>query len=58
MSVPADRSGRLAGALRTCRFAVPAEIGPPRGADVAAVRMTCRDRNRIALQSTCCPWAR
>ncbi|GEL16218.1 methylenetetrahydrofolate reductase [Pseudonocardia asaccharolytica DSM 44247 = NBRC 16224] len=87
--------GRLADALRTGRFAVTAEIGPPRGADLGPVRraaevlygwvdavnvtdnqgatvrvsslagslalldagvepvmqMTCRDRNRIALQS-------
>ncbi|MGE0839182.1 methylenetetrahydrofolate reductase [Pseudonocardia sp.] len=87
--------GRLADALRTGRFAVTAEIAPPRGADLAPVRraaehlrgwvdavnvtdnaganvrmsslagslallaegvdpvmqMTCRDRNRIALQS-------
>ena len=95
MTVAADRPGRLADALRTGRFAVTAEIGPPRGADVTPVResaallrdwvdaanvtdnqgaqvrvssfagsvvalgeglepvmqMTCRDRNRIALQS-------
>lgn len=94
-TVPADHPGRLAGALRTGRFAVTAEIGPPRGADLAPVResaallrdwvdaanitdnqgaqvrvsslagsiaalgaglepvmqLTCRDRNRIALQS-------
>ncbi|WP_338051542.1 methylenetetrahydrofolate reductase [Pseudonocardia acidicola] len=87
--------GRLADALRTGRFAVTAEIGPPRGADTTPLRraagvlrgwvdavnvtdnqgatvrvssfagslialaegvepvmqMTCRDRNRIALQS-------
>lgn len=87
--------GRLADALRSGRFAVTAEVGPPRGADLAPVRraaqvlrgwvdavnvtdnqganvrvsslagslalldegvepvmqMTCRDRNRIALQS-------
>jgi methylenetetrahydrofolate reductase (NADPH) len=87
--------GRLADALRTGRFAVTAEVAPPRGADVARLRetarllrgwvdaanvtdnqgarvrmsslagsavllaegldpvmqMTCRDRNRIALQS-------
>ena len=87
--------GRLADALRTGRFAVTAEIAPPRGADVTGLRetarllrgwvdaanvtdnqgarvrmsslagsavllaegldpvmqMTCRDRNRIALQS-------
>ncbi|MGQ0573654.1 MAG: methylenetetrahydrofolate reductase [Pseudonocardia sp.] len=87
--------GRLAGALRDGRFAVTAEIGPPRGADLAPLRetaavlrdrvdaanvtdnqgaqvrvsslagamalleaglepvmqLTCRDRNRIALQS-------
>jgi methylenetetrahydrofolate reductase (NADPH) len=93
--IPADLPGRLADALRTGRFAVTAEIGPPRGADVGAIResaallrdwvdaanvtdnqgaqvrvssfagsvvalaeglepvmqMTCRDRNRIALQS-------
>jgi methylenetetrahydrofolate reductase (NADPH) len=95
VAVPAERPGRLADALRTGRFAVTAEIGPPRGADVSAIRasaallrdwvdaanvtdnqgaqvrvsslagsvvalseglepvmqMTCRDRNRIALQS-------
>jgi methylenetetrahydrofolate reductase (NADPH) len=95
VAVPAGLPGRLADALRTGRFAVTAEIGPPRGADVAPVRaaaallrdwvdaanvtdnqgaqvrvsslagslvalaeglepvmqMTCRDRNRIALQS-------
>lgn len=94
-ALPAALPGRLAEALRTGRFAVTAEIGPPRGADVAPVResaallrdwvdaanvtdnqgaqvrvssfagsvvalaegvepvmqMTCRDRNRIALQS-------
>jgi methylenetetrahydrofolate reductase (NADPH) len=93
--IPTDLPGRLADALRTGRFAVTAEIGPPRGADVAEIResaallrdwvdaanvtdnqgaqvrvssfagsvvalaeglepvmqMTCRDRNRIALQS-------
>ncbi|MDQ3990149.1 MAG: methylenetetrahydrofolate reductase [Actinomycetota bacterium] len=87
--------GRLAVALRSGRFAVTAEIGPPRGADAAVIRrkadllrgwvdaanitdnqsahvrlsswagsvlalaagvepvmqLTCRDRNRIALQS-------
>ena len=87
--------GRLADALRTGRFAVTAEVAPPRGADVTGLRetarllrgwvdaanvtdnqgarvrmsslagsavlvaegldpvmqMTCRDRNRIALQS-------
>ncbi len=95
VALPADLPGRLADALRTGRFAVTAEIGPPRGADVAPIResaallrdwvdaanvtdnqgaqvrvssfagsvvalaeglepvmqMTCRDRNRIALQS-------
>jgi methylenetetrahydrofolate reductase (NADPH) len=95
VTVPAGVPGRLAEALRTGRFAVTAEIGPPRGADVTAIResaallrdwvdaanvtdnqgaqvrvsslagsvvalseglepvmqMTCRDRNRIALQS-------
>jgi methylenetetrahydrofolate reductase (NADPH) len=95
VAVPADLPGKLADALRTGRFAVTAEIGPPRGADVASIResaallrdwvdaanvtdnqgaqvrvssfagsvvalaeglepvmqMTCRDRNRIALQS-------
>jgi methylenetetrahydrofolate reductase (NADPH) len=95
VALPPDLSGRLAGALRTGRFAVTAEIGPPRGADLAPLRraaavlrewvdaanitdnqgaqvrvssiagsvaalaeglepvmqMTCRDRNRIALQS-------
>lgn len=88
-------SGRLAAALRAGRFAVTAELAPPRGADTSALRatarllrdwvdaanvtdnqgaqvrmsslagsvavlaegldpvmqMTCRDRNRIALQS-------
>jgi len=87
--------GRLADALRTGRFAVTAEVAPPRGADITGLRetarllrgwvdaanvtdnqgarvrmsslagsavllaegldpvmqMTCRDRNRIALQS-------
>jgi methylenetetrahydrofolate reductase (NADPH) len=95
VAVADGRPGRLADALRTGRFAVTAEIGPPRGADAAAIRaaaavlrgwvdaanvtdnqgaqvrvsslagsvvalaegvepvmqMTCRDRNRIALQS-------
>ena len=95
VAVPVERPGRLADALRTGRFAVTAEIGPPRGADVDEIRvsaallrdwvdaanitdnqgaqvrvssfagsvvaladglepvmqMTCRDRNRIALQS-------
>jgi methylenetetrahydrofolate reductase (NADPH) len=95
VAIPAERPGRLAHALRTGRFAVTAEIGPPRGADVDEIResaallrdwvdaanvtdnqgaqvrvssfagsvvalaeglepvmqMTCRDRNRIALQS-------
>ncbi len=95
VAVPAGLPGRLADALRTGRFAVTAEIGPPRGADVTELRrsaaslrdwvdaanvtdnqgaqvrvsafaasvvllaeglepvmqMTCRDRNRIALQS-------
>jgi methylenetetrahydrofolate reductase (NADPH) len=95
VAVPADLPGRLADALRAGRFAVTAEIGPPRGASVDQVResaavlrhwvdaanvtdnqgaqvrvssfagsvaalaeglepvmqMTCRDRNRIALQS-------
>ena len=95
VALPPDLPGRLADALRTGRFAVTAEIGPPRGADLAPVRqaaavlrewvdaanitdnqgaqvrvssiagsvaalaeglepvmqMTCRDRNRIALQS-------
>ena len=94
-SIAPDLPGRLADALRSGRFAVTAEIGPPRGADVAEIRasaavlrdwvdaatvtdnqgaqvrvsslagsvvalaeglepvmqMTCRDRNRIALQS-------
>lgn len=94
-SVPDDLPGRLADALRSGRFAVTAEIGPPRGADLEPVRasaallrewvdaanitdnqgaqvrvsslagsvaalgaglepvmqLTCRDRNRIALQS-------
>jgi methylenetetrahydrofolate reductase (NADPH) len=95
VEIPAERPGRLADALRNGRFAVTAEIGPPRGADVDEIRdsaallrdwvdaanvtdnqgaqvrvssfagsvvalaeglepvmqMTCRDRNRIALQS-------
>jgi len=95
VAISADLQGRLADALRTGRFAVTAEIGPPRGADVTPIResaallrdwvdaanvtdnqgarvrvssfagsvvalaeglepvmqMTCRDRNRIALQS-------
>lgn len=99
VTIPTELSpkipGRLADALRSGRFAVTAEIGPPRGADLAPVRraavvlrgwvdavnvtdnqganvrlsslagslallaedvdpvmqMTCRDRNRIALQS-------
>jgi methylenetetrahydrofolate reductase (NADPH) len=95
VAVPPELPGRLAEALRTGRFAVTAEIGPPRGADLTPVReaaavlrdwvdaanvtdnqgaqvrvssfagsvvahgeglepvmqMTCRDRNRIALQS-------
>ena len=95
MSLPPERPGRLAEALRTGRFAVTAEVAPPRGADVGGLRetarllrgwvdaanvtdnqgaqvrmsslagsvvllaeglapvmqMTCRDRNRIALQS-------
>ncbi|MHA6792785.1 methylenetetrahydrofolate reductase [Pseudonocardia bannensis] len=94
-AIPSQIPGRLADALRTGRFTVTAEIGPPRGADVAPIRraaavlrdwvdavnvtdnqgatvrvssfagslvalaegvepvmqMTCRDRNRIALQS-------
>lgn len=94
-TIPADQPGRLAGALHSGRFAVTAEIGPPRGADLGPVResaallrdwvdaanvtdnqgaqvrvsslagsiaalgaglepvmqLTCRDRNRIALQS-------
>jgi methylenetetrahydrofolate reductase (NADH) len=95
VSLAPDRPGRLAEALRGERFAVTAEIAPPRGADVTRLRetarllrgwvdaanvtdnqgarvrmsslgasvvllaegldpvmqMTCRDRNRIALQS-------
>jgi methylenetetrahydrofolate reductase (NADPH) len=95
VSLPPERPGRLAAALRAGRFAVTAEIAPPRGADVTELRhtarllrgwvdaanvtdnqgagvrvsslagsvvllaeglepvmqMTCRDRNRIALQS-------
>ncbi len=95
VALPPQRPGRLAEALRTGRFAVTAEIAPPRGADVTELRqtarllrdwvdaanvtdnqgaqvrvsslagsvvllaeglepvmqMTCRDRNRIALQS-------
>ncbi|MBA3907434.1 MAG: methylenetetrahydrofolate reductase, partial [Pseudonocardiales bacterium] len=33
VALPAERPGQLADALRTGRFAVTAEIGPPRGAD-------------------------
>ena len=95
MNLPPERPGELADALRTGRFAVTAEVAPPRGADVTGLRetarllrgwvdaanvtdnqgarvrmsslagsavllaegldpvmqMTCRDRNRIALQS-------
>ena len=95
MNLPPGRPGRLAEALRGERFAVTAEVAPPRGADVTRLRetagtlrgwvdaanvtdnqgarvrmsslaasvvllaegldpvmqMTCRDRNRIALQS-------
>jgi len=95
VNLPSERPGQLADALRTGRFAVTAEIAPPRGADVTGLRetarllrgwvdaanvtdnqgarvrmsslagsavllaegldpvmqMTCRDRNRIALQS-------
>jgi methylenetetrahydrofolate reductase (NADPH) len=95
VNLPPERPGELADALRTGRFAVTAEIAPPRGADVTGLRetarllrgwvdaanvtdnqgarvrmsslaasvvllaeglapvmqMTCRDRNRIALQS-------
>lgn len=95
VAISPERPGRLADALRTGRFAVTAEVGPPRGADVTELRatarllrdwvdaanvtdnqgarvrvssfagsvvllaeglepvmqMTCRDRNRIALQS-------
>ena len=95
MNLPPERPGELAEALRTGRFAVTAEIAPPRGADATGLRetarllrgwvdaanvtdnqgarvrmsslagsavllaegldpvmqMTCRDRNRIALQS-------
>jgi len=47
VSIPGDRPGSLADALRTGRFAVTAEIGPPRGAD--------RNRNRIVLPSTDSP---
>jgi methylenetetrahydrofolate reductase (NADPH) len=93
--IPAEIPGRLADALRRGRFAVTAEVAPPRGADLTGIRqsaallrdwvdaanvtdnqgaqvrvsslagsvaalgaglepvmqMTCRDRNRIALQS-------
>jgi methylenetetrahydrofolate reductase (NADPH) len=38
VAIPAERPGRLADALRTGRFAVTAEIGPPRGADVDEIR--------------------
>ncbi len=95
IELPPGIPGRLAAALRAGRFAVTAEIGPPRGADMTPLResaallrgwvdaanitdnqgaqvrvsslagsvvalaeglepvmqMTCRDRNRIALQS-------
>ena len=95
MNLPPERPGLLAEALRTGRFAVTAEVAPPRSADVTRLRetarllrgwvdaanvtdnqgarvrmsslaasvvllaeglapvmqMTCRDRNRIALQS-------
>jgi methylenetetrahydrofolate reductase (NADPH) len=95
VTLPPERPGQLADALRTGRFAVTAEVAPPRGADVTGLRetarllrgwvdaanvtdnqgarvrmsslaasvvllaeglapvmqMTCRDRNRIALQS-------
>ncbi len=95
MSLPPERPGALAEALRTGRFAETAEVAPPRSADVTVLRetarllrgwvdaanvtdnqgarvrmsslagsavllaegldpvmqMTCRDRNRIALQS-------
>jgi methylenetetrahydrofolate reductase (NADH) len=95
VSLPSELPGRLAEALRGERFAVTAEVAPPRGADVTQLRetarllrdwvdaanvtdnqgarvrmsslaasvvllaegldpvmqMTCRDRNRIALQS-------
>jgi methylenetetrahydrofolate reductase (NADH) len=95
VNLPPERPGQLADALRTGRFAVTAEIAPPRGADATGLRetarllrgwvdaanvtdnqgarvrmsslaasvvllaeglapvmqMTCRDRNRIALQS-------
>ncbi len=95
VTLPAEIPGRLAAALRAGAFAVTAEIGPPRGAELAPIResaavlrdwvhaanvtdnqgaqvrvsslagsvaalgaglepvlqMTCRDRNRIALQS-------
>src|SRR6267154_2259549 len=38
--------------LASGSFAVTAEISPPRGASTEPVmQMTCRDRNRIALQS-------
>ncbi len=95
VDIAPDRPGALAEALRTGRFAVTAEVAPPRGADATGLRetarllrgwvdaanvtdnqgarvrmsslagsvvllaeglapvmqMTCRDRNRIALQS-------
>jgi len=95
MTSPVAPAGRLATALRSGRFAITAEIGPPRGADPAAIerkaallrdwvdaanitdnqggfsrmaswagsilalragvepvmQLTCRDRNRIALQA-------
>ena len=37
-----ERPGRLADALRAGRFAVTAEIAPPRGADVTGLRHTAR----------------
>jgi len=42
VSLPAGRPGRLAAALRSGRFAVTAEVGPPRGADVTELRHTAR----------------
>ena len=42
MNLPPERPGELADALRAGRFAVTAEIAPPRGADVTGLRETAR----------------
>jgi methylenetetrahydrofolate reductase (NADPH) len=42
VNLPLERPGELADALRTGRFAVTAEIAPPRGADVTGLRETAR----------------